>query len=175
MSVTTIPTAGIADDAVDNTKLDLTANYAFTGTITGAGKLINTSRVLYTSGTVTVTSTGSLADTGIDHTYTASSTSNKLLHLINDPWRQVPDGGTPGGVTIYADDSAITEINSQIALGEWHQDGGTTQMTGSSIHYFSSSVASTSAIKYSIYAKGQDFRIQNGSGYPLIWTIMEIS
>ena len=35
MSKTQIPTAGIADDAVGNTKLDLTANYAFTGTITG--------------------------------------------------------------------------------------------------------------------------------------------
>ena len=35
MTVTTIPTAGIADDAVGNTKLDLSANYAFTGTITG--------------------------------------------------------------------------------------------------------------------------------------------
>ena len=35
MAVTTIPKAGIADDAVDNTKLDLSANYAFTGTITG--------------------------------------------------------------------------------------------------------------------------------------------
>ena len=35
MSVTTIPKAGISDDAVDNTKLDLSANYAFTGTITG--------------------------------------------------------------------------------------------------------------------------------------------
>jgi len=44
MSKTTIPTAGLADDAVDNTKLDLTANYAFTGTITGAGqfKLLST-------------------------------------------------------------------------------------------------------------------------------------
>ena len=31
-----ISTAKIADDAVDNTKLDLTANYAFTGTVTGA-------------------------------------------------------------------------------------------------------------------------------------------
>tara|TARA_R100001129_G_C5193003_1_gene211361 strand:- start:50 stop:634 length:585 start_codon:yes stop_codon:yes gene_type:complete len=30
-----ISTAKIADDAVDNTKLDLTANYAFTGTISG--------------------------------------------------------------------------------------------------------------------------------------------
>ena len=32
-----ISTAKIADDAVGNTKLDLSANYAFTGTITGAG------------------------------------------------------------------------------------------------------------------------------------------
>ena len=32
-----VTTAKIADDAVGNTKLDLTANYAFTGTITGAG------------------------------------------------------------------------------------------------------------------------------------------
>ena len=37
MSVTTIPTAGIADDAVGNTKIDLSENYAFTGTVTGAG------------------------------------------------------------------------------------------------------------------------------------------
>ena len=45
MAVTTIPTAGIADDAVGNTKLDLTANYAFTGTVTGIPKdfeLLNT-------------------------------------------------------------------------------------------------------------------------------------
>ena len=35
MAVTTIPTAGIADDAVDNTKLDLASNYAFTGAVSG--------------------------------------------------------------------------------------------------------------------------------------------
>tara|TARA_R110002020_G_scaffold418044_1_gene627304 strand:- start:178 stop:795 length:618 start_codon:yes stop_codon:yes gene_type:complete len=39
MTVTTIPTAGIADSAVGNTKLDLTENYAFTGTITGASDI----------------------------------------------------------------------------------------------------------------------------------------
>jgi len=32
---TAVSTAKIADDAIGNTKLDLTANYAFTGTITG--------------------------------------------------------------------------------------------------------------------------------------------
>lgn len=41
MAVTTIPTAGITDDAVGNTKLDLSANYAFTGTITGTPNTFN--------------------------------------------------------------------------------------------------------------------------------------
>ena len=35
MSKTQIPTGGIADDAVENTKLDLTFDYALSGTITG--------------------------------------------------------------------------------------------------------------------------------------------
>jgi hypothetical protein len=54
MTVTTIPTAGIANDAVDNTKLDLASNYSFTGTITGTPQgltLINS-----TSSTSTVAS-----------------------------------------------------------------------------------------------------------------------
>jgi len=54
MSVTTIPTAGIANDAVDNTKLDLADNYAFTGTVSGTPQgmtLINS-----TSSTSTVAS-----------------------------------------------------------------------------------------------------------------------
>ena len=37
MAITRITTPSITDDAVDNTKLDLASNYAFTGTITGAG------------------------------------------------------------------------------------------------------------------------------------------
>ena len=50
----TIATANIADDAVGNTKLDLSANYAFTGTITGAGtrKLMRT--ITITSDTASV-------------------------------------------------------------------------------------------------------------------------
>ena len=40
-----ISTAKIADDAVGNTKLDLSANYTFTGTITGAGGLVSATEV----------------------------------------------------------------------------------------------------------------------------------
>ena len=34
MALTTLPTAALANDAVDNTKLNLANNYAFTGTVT---------------------------------------------------------------------------------------------------------------------------------------------
>ena len=45
MALTTLPTAALADDAVDNTKLDLAANYAFTGTVSGASDFVKLSTV----------------------------------------------------------------------------------------------------------------------------------
>ena len=64
MSKTQIPTNGIADDAVGNTKLDLTANYAFTGTITGASdyKHLSTTTVSSAVSTVDFTSVFSSSD-----------------------------------------------------------------------------------------------------------------
>ena len=138
------------------------------------GKLINSSRALYTSGTITVNAT-SLADSGFDHTYTASSTSNKLLHMIQATWRKSTAGGSAGGATIYANDSAITEINNIHGLGSWHQDGATTDIKSGSIHYMSANIASTDAIKYSLYWRGGSFQIENSSNAPIIWTILEIA
>jgi len=174
MSKTTIPTGGIADDAIGNTKLALDADYAFTGTVTGAGKVINSSRALYTAGTITV-NTADLTDTGFDHTYTGASTSNKLLHMIQATWRKSTAGGSAGGATIYANDSAITEISNIHGLGSWHQDGATTDIKSGSIHYMSANIASTSAIKYSLYTRGGSFLIENSSNAPIIWTILEIA
>lgn len=39
MALSKIDTAGLVADAVDNTILDLAGNYAFTGTVTGAGEI----------------------------------------------------------------------------------------------------------------------------------------
>jgi len=163
----------MAIDKIQAEGINLSDTFAFTGTVTGAGKVINSSRILYSSGTVTVNSS-SLTDTGIDHTYTGASTSNKLLHLIQCSWRKQTEGGSGGGVTIYANDSAISEISNIAGLGEWHQDGATSDIKGGSIHYMSANIASTDAIKYSLYTRGSDFRLGNGTGYPLIWTILEI-
>lgn len=139
------------------------------------GKVVKVSKIKFTGGSVTITTTGSTVDTGIDHTYTGTSTSNKLLHIIScNGWRQVPDGGYPGMLTIYADDSAINEIDNAAGIGEWHQDGGTTQIVAGAISYHGE-VSSTSAVKYSLYGRGQNFQIQNSSTTPLFWTIMELA
>lgn len=175
MALNTLPAGAFADDAITADKINLANTFAFTGTVTGASKFVNSSRLLYSSGTVTMNTGSTITDTGIDHNYTGASTSNRLLHIINCAWRKQTEGGHAGGITIYADDVAITEINSGIALGEWHQDSATADMKGSSIHYISNSIGSTSSIKYSIYSKGDDFRLQNGTGFPLIWTILEIA
>ena len=46
MAITRIIKPSITDDAVDNTKLDLSSNYAFTGTITGTpNNLVQVSQV----------------------------------------------------------------------------------------------------------------------------------
>ena len=176
MSVTTITANAFADDAITADKINLANNFAFTGTVTGAGKIINSSRALYTSGTITVNSS-SLADSGFDHTYTGASTSNKLLHMIQATWRKNTAGGSAGGATIYANDSAISEISSADpgGLGAWHQDGATTDIKSGTIHYMSANIASTNAIKYSLYWRGGDFQINNSSTAPIIWTILEIA
>ena len=73
MSKTTIPTGGLADDAVDNTKLDLTSNYAFTGSITGAGGLT----VLSNS-----ESSSSTTDVIFDNVFTSSYNKYRIIGFM---------------------------------------------------------------------------------------------
>ena len=95
MSKTQIPTGGIADDAVEATKLDLTANYAFTGTVSGAGggKIAQVKTVEISNNN---TETGSGASTGVKTNSTSyvdvtgltlditpSASSSKILLLYH--------------------------------------------------------------------------------------------
>ena len=83
MSKTTIPTGGLADDAVEATKLDLTANYAFTGNVSGAGggKLLQVQSVDLT-GTNTTVSAASFGATDVTDQITPSATSSKILVMM---------------------------------------------------------------------------------------------
>ena len=70
MALSKIDTAGLAADAVDNTILDLTSNYAFTGTITGAGG--------YTQGTKVSPTSGTTVD------FTGIPNNVKVIHILFD-------------------------------------------------------------------------------------------
>jgi len=84
MSKTTIPTGGLADDAVEATKLDLTANYAFTGTVSGAGggKLLQVQNADFTSTNTTV-SAASFGATEVTDQITPSATDSKVLVMMS--------------------------------------------------------------------------------------------
>ena len=176
MALNTLPATAFADDAITADKINLANTFAFTGTVTGAGKIVKSSRILYNSGNIDFNNGGSLADSGVDHNFTTTSTSNTLIHYVNCIFKKTDAGGHGGGINMYADDSAITEINdSDGALARFHQDGATSLFSGNSFIYHQGSISSTNSIKYSLYVRGDSFRFQTSSGSPLIWTILEIS
>lgn len=86
MALSKIDTAGLVADAVDNTILDLAGNYAFTGTVSGAGggkvlQVVSTTKTDTTS--VVSTSTNTFADiTGMSVSITPSATSSKILVMF---------------------------------------------------------------------------------------------
>lgn len=64
-----ISTAKIADDAVGNTKLDLSANYAFTGNVSGVSDLVSLANTTISSSTSSVTASSSIINSTYDTYY----------------------------------------------------------------------------------------------------------
>ena len=81
MALTKVLTGGLALDAVDNTILKLDDDYALTGTISGAGKVL---QVVQGLGNVEfdTTSTSFVKCTNLNATITPSDTSSKILIQI---------------------------------------------------------------------------------------------
>ena len=120
-----VTTAKIADDAVGNTKLDLSANYAFTGTITGVGKVLQ-NVTADTTTQVSITST-TFTDSGLTASITPSSTSNKIAIFIHQGV-YIARGGTGdlmGAIRLLRDSTVINQgysdsiggLNPYFALG----------------------------------------------------------
>ena len=97
MALTKVLTGGVADDAVDNTKLDLASNYAFTGTVTGAGHIVQS--IFASTSSEVSTSSSSHTDTGLSGTITPTSASNKILITVfqNGVYK---DGGAASGMQL---------------------------------------------------------------------------
>ena len=162
MSVTTISTAGIADNAVTAAKA------------TGFGKI---GQVLQTTHTTQIeTNSTSFTDAGVDVTITPSATSSKILLMTSTSAIHISTTSAGGEalVKFYADDVAIGD-EYQVAKSRQNSSFNN-EAGGGGTAMFLHSPSSTSAIKYSLYIRmntGTYARFcQNGHG--LTFTAMEV-
>ena len=110
-----ISTAKIADDAVENTKLDLSANYAFTGTVSGVGKLLQAVPATSVAGDVSSTTQASWRSGGLSVQITPSATTSKILLLL----MVCPESesGSNTAVSIHKNITSSTAVNTVITGG----------------------------------------------------------
>tara|TARA_R110000851_G_scaffold1852_1_gene7234 strand:+ start:930 stop:1553 length:624 start_codon:yes stop_codon:yes gene_type:complete len=180
MSKTTIPTAGLADaavttakitdanittakianDAVENTKLDLTANYAFSGTISGAGggKLLQTQSALFTNSSAHNSQTFSASN--YTDQITPSATNSKIFVQFNFRSHVYQSSGTQavsrlaiyrqingGGYSEFFPANAGTCWGISVSNGE-REFYGSPQ-----ISFLDTTHNTTTAIDYKLYAR----------------------
>ena len=159
-----ISTAKIADDAVGNTKLDLGASYAFTGSVTGAGTILQ----IVQSGTIAQsinTNPGSWADSNYTLAITPSATSSKVLVIMSFPFLLKGSGNKiRGGLrlnrTISSSTTLIWNTDSYDEMYHTRDSGGTPDETNNLMHMsFLDSPSTTSATTYTM-----QHQIRNDTG-----------
>ena len=119
MALSTIGTNSIADDAVGNTKLDLTANYAFTGTITGTPQGLNLISTVSSSSDASSISVDNVFTSTYDH-YLCFATV-KLDDVGGYYLRMLKSDGSERNSTYYTAD-----IRHNMSSGVI-EDGGSSQ------------------------------------------------
>ena len=206
MSKTTIPTAGLADaavttakitdanittakianDAVENTKLDLTDDYAFSGTVSGAGggKLLQTQTALFTNSSAHNSQTMSASN--YTDQITPSATNSQIFVSFNfrshiyqasgatvrselAVFRQINGGGY----------SQFYPANAGICWGIGVTSGERTMYTTPQITFLDTTHNTTTAIDYKLYARRNTSATGSvnvgGSSFQAQVILMEIS
>jgi uncharacterized membrane protein len=83
MALIKIKTGGLTADSVDNTILDLTDDFAFTGTVSGAGKVLQVVSATETAAS-SFSNSGTFADvSGLTLNITPASTSSKIMLIAS--------------------------------------------------------------------------------------------
>ena len=141
-----ISTAKIADDAVGNTKLDLSANYAFTGTVTGAGKVLQVVTATDSTQRTTTSTSFVTASNTLSVSITPSSTSNKIFITANFSYLTA-NGTHSFRPTIYRDSTNLGDSNQ----GFGNLFDGTNYEYSHATLQILDSPSTTSATTYQVY------------------------
>jgi hypothetical protein len=127
MALSQIKTASIAADAVDNTILDLTDDFAFTGTVSGAGggKLLQVINASVTAGETFTSLAGGTStapnytDTALTLSITPSATTSKIL-VLGSFYYDASAGNLPATLRVERDiGGTSTPISLQLGRGNY--------------------------------------------------------
>ena len=171
MPISKIDTPALKADAVDNTILDLASNYAFTGTVSGAGggKIAQVVQTIKTPATNS-TSGSSFVSPGSGVSITPSATSSKVLVSVQGGGTVAIDDAS-GYFTIYRDSTNLGD--STKGLQRQYNDERTDQPL--SMQYLDSP-NTTSSVTYQVYYRAQAGTIymHDSASGNLIITAMEV-
>ena len=151
MALTKVLTGGIALDAVDNTILKLDDDYALTGAVSGAGKILQVVQVTFTT-LVEITASSYTHYSAADAAITCSSTSSKVLVMLEAtaaPWQNNSQDAQQK-IRIYKGSSALSREYTT-RLYDYGGNGIQAQV-GASINHLDSP-SSTSELTYKLYFK----------------------
>ena len=137
---------------------------------TGFGKIL---QVVQGSTSSEVTHSTSYADTGLSAAITPSSTSNKILIMVNQHCFAAGDGG--GSMKILRDSTSIYTPGESYAF---YFDGASIDARQYHSFNYLDSPSSTSAITYKTQGRAYNsnaFKTQNGGYFTSFITLMEVA
>lgn len=173
-----ISTAKIADDAVGNTKLDLSANYAFTGTISGAGKVLQVVSVDSSTQQSSSSAGSYIASSAVTLSITPSSTSSKILTILSPSLRVYENGGNNANMRFALSRDGGSNFLYQAILRGYDYGNSGILLDISISQTFLDSPSSTSALTYTMYVKmigGSAIEINPDGNNKSTLTLMEIA
>ena len=117
-----VTAAKIGADQIGNSELNLGANYAFTGTVTGAGggKILQV--VQYKTNSSFSTSSTTSVSTGFAQAITPSSASNKVL-VIASSGLGVPTNGVIGQTQIFRGSTGLVNVYNSFGSADYECQG----------------------------------------------------
>jgi len=158
---------------IQSKSVNLAGNFAFTGNVTGAGKLLQVVHQSYPTQTeVTGTTTSNASSIGLSATITPISTNNKLL-IKGDISVQLGYTTDPGAGILVHDGSSIvfSDLNQSLYI---NGDGNEYYRLRQSFQAYITP-ASINAITYNVRMWKSQTTIAQPNGVPSMLTIMEIS
>ena len=171
MAFSKIDTNGLALDSVDNTILDLSSNFAFSGTVTGAGggKVLASYHTQTSSGSAS-NNTWSL-QSGLTTNITPASSSSKFLLMVGVQTKI--EHGEGMGIRIDRDSTQI--LVNPVHVNDVYYSAGSGEVNIWSIKNFIDSPSTSSAIDYKVYCYTSGGTVQIPNTTKNYLTILELS